>query len=136
MLAPDEMRGLSSQLQEEQLPGPLAALGVLSGLLCKRRVGSATPSSRGLPGHLSAKFQHQATVTQGHPALLKISVDMETNTPPAHSSCMANGSSTHFNSIHKIIEWFRLEKSSKIIKSKHYMLKNMIQNNCLILILC
>lgn len=29
------MKGLSFQLQEEQLPGPLAALGVLSGLLCK-----------------------------------------------------------------------------------------------------
>lgn len=32
VLAPDEMKGLYFQLQEEQLPGPLAALGVLSGL--------------------------------------------------------------------------------------------------------
>lgn len=43
VLAPDE----GFVFQEEQLPGPLAALGVLSGLLCKKRGGSAAPSGRG-----------------------------------------------------------------------------------------
>lgn len=36
----------------------------------------------------------------GHPAPFKISVDMDRNTTPAHSSCLANGPSTETIQFH------------------------------------